>query len=145
MKKAYTIAVIFSSAVLFLLVYTGLSKLATRASFLDVLQQLILLQPYAVFLTWAVPVIELMIAVLLFFPATRQAGLYASLILLMSFTLYIGWMILYAPHLPCNCGGVIQQLSWKQHVLFNLFFIGLVVAALILFHKVKNKPKHFPP
>lgn len=145
MKKAYTIALIFTSVLLFLFIYTGLSKLTTPASFFDVLKQSTLLQPYAAFLTWAVPVTELMIAALLFFPATRQAGLYASFILLLSFTVYIGWMILYAPHLPCNCGGVIEQLSWKQHIIFNLFFMALVVAALLLFHKTKSKPSRPPP
>jgi hypothetical protein len=32
-------------------------------------------------------------------------------------------MILSFAKLPCQCGGVISKMSWKEHVVFNAFFI----------------------
>jgi len=33
-------------------------------------------------------------------------------------------MVITDDNLPCSCGGVIQQLSWTQHIVFNLIFIA---------------------
>jgi hypothetical protein len=46
------------------------------------------------------------------------------------FTVYIGCMLLFAPDLPCSCGGIIRQLSWKQHLLLNLFLLVLAGIAV---------------
>jgi len=83
-----------------------------------------LLKDYSRLLSVGVPVIELCIALLLFIPATAKAGMTAGVSLLLLFTAYIIYMITTDPNLPCSCGGVIQQLSWKQHIVFNLFFIA---------------------
>jgi hypothetical protein len=48
------------------------------------------------------------------------------------FTIYVGLMISFAPHLPCSCGGVIKQMSWKQHLTFNTFFTALALFGIWL-------------
>jgi hypothetical protein len=75
---------------------------------------------------WLVPLAELAIVVLLFFISTRSLGLKASFTLMILFTFYIGYMLIFTPHLPCSCGGVLRQLSWKNHLIFNL---GLTLLA----------------
>lgn len=51
------------------------------------------------------------------------------------FTIYIFGMWLWANKLPCLCNLIVKNLSWGQHIWFNLVFLGLAVIALLL-----NKP-----
>lgn len=113
---------------IFVFVYTALSKLQQFHQFEAVLQKSPLLQSWSEALAWILPTTELLIAGLLFIPNTRRIGLYSSAALMIIFTAYIGYMILFTPHLPCSCGGVIKQMSWEQHLLFNL---GLTVLSLV--------------
>lgn len=83
-------------------------------------------------LVWAVPFIELLAGGLLIFLKTRLAGLYASLLLLMSFTVYIGLvMINVFGRIPCSCGGILNHLNWEQHLTFNLAFMLLTSTAIL--------------
>jgi hypothetical protein len=86
---------------------------------------------------WIIPATEVFISVMLAVTYTRKAGLYASFILLLIFSLYIAGMLLSGINLPCSCGGIIQQLSWKQHLVFNLFFIVLAFTGIVLERKQK--------
>jgi hypothetical protein len=121
-----------------LFAYAAISKLNDRQHFELVLGEMLLLKYVAGFISFALPVTELIVCALLFMPATRLFGLYASAGLLISFTIYIGYMILFAPKLPCNCGVVLQQMSWTQHLVFNLVFIALSATAIKLYHSNKN-------
>ena len=82
-----------------------------------------------------VPLTELGISLLLLLPQTRFAGLFLSFVLLVLFTSYLGYMVLYTPHLPCSCGGVIGSLSWTEHMVFNGAFLVLNLIALFLYQK----------
>ena len=142
--SAKAIAVEAISALLLLLfLYTAISKFSNIAEFRLTLAQSPLLKKYASLLSWLIPAGETGICILLFFPAGRIKGLYASVALLLLFTFYISYMLLRKQQLPCSCGGVISQLSWQQHILFNLLFIILSITAL-LFYK-KQKPPETPP
>lgn len=83
--------------------------------------------PLAPILGWIVPIVEMAIAIVLalgyFSPKLKVTGLYASVILLSAFEVYIATMLLSGSHLPCTCGGIISQMGWKQHLFFNAFFI----------------------
>lgn len=114
---------LITGILIFLFVYTASSKLFQWDTFNSALQKAPLLKNYTEMAAWSIPLIEFAIASLLFFPKTRLIGLYSALSLLIVFTIYIGCMILFVPHLPCSCGGVLQQMSWKQHLLFNIFFV----------------------
>jgi hypothetical protein len=97
-----------------------------------VLEQSPLISSGAALLAWQVPLAELAIVLLLIFPATRKLGLWASALVLSLFTVYLVYMVLFSRYLPCSCGGVINNMSWPEHIGFNLVFIGLSVAALKL-------------
>src|SRR5665647_1513697 len=124
MKQKVAIEII-SSLLILLFVYAALSKLIDYNAFKVQLKNSLWLRSFAVIIAWLVPATELAISFILTIKVTRIFGLYASLLLLMIFTIYISGMLLSGKHLPCSCGGVIQQLSWRQHLLFNLFFIIL--------------------
>jgi Methylamine utilisation protein MauE len=121
-----------------LFVYTALSKLADRQYFQAVLNEMILIRNLSGFIAVALPVSELIVSVLLFIVRTRLYGLYASLGLMIVFTIYIGYLILFAEHLPCNCGGVLQKMNWAEHIVFNLVFIALSASAIKLYQSNKN-------
>jgi len=121
-----------------LFTYAATSKLIDRQHFQAVLAQMLLIKPFAGFISFALPVTELVVCALLFMAKTRLTGLYSSLGLMIVFTLYIGFMILFAPHLPCSCGGFLQKLNWSQHLVFNLVFIVLSATAIKLYRSNKN-------
>src|SRR5690606_41617749 len=82
---------------------------------------------------------------LLFIPAFRKIGLYASFILIALFTGYLTYMIVFTPDLPCSCGGVLAALSWKQHIFFNLLFILLSLTGIYLINRNMNRRSSPPP
>lgn len=125
-----------------LFLYTGLTKLLDYPGFRSALFKSPPLRPWAGLIAWALPVAELLIAGGLILPKTRYTALIASAILLLILTAYLGWMIAFAPHLPCNCGGVIASLSWPQHLLFNTGF--LLLNTLLLLYRNKIFPRGIP-
>jgi hypothetical protein len=82
-----------------------------------------------------VPALELLVACLLVVPGTRKWGLYGSFALMAGFTLYVGYLLAFADDLPCSCGGVIQQMTWGQHLLFNIFFTVIAWTGIRLYKK----------
>lgn len=143
--KATLLADIISGVVLLLFLYTSLSKLADYETFKNVLSASPLLKPVAGVVAWLLPVTELVIVVLLFIPAMRLKGLYASFILISLFTLYLIYIVAFTPDLPCQCGGVLKLLTWPQHIFFNLFFILLSLIGIHLYQKDKNRKSSPPP
>lgn len=124
MKKGIILEI--SGALLILLfVYTALSKLLHPEVFIAAMEQYVWLRPYAKTIAFLLPLSELLIAGLLLIPSMKKIGCWLSLAFLITVTVYLSWMLLFSPDLPCNCGGVLENLSWRQHVVFNLFFIGL--------------------
>lgn len=123
---------IIANLLILLFVYTATSKLFAFSSFVSVLEQSPLIGKRAFTVAVVLPAAELLVALLLSFPYTRQWGFKASLLLLVVFTVYIGYMVLFIRHLTCSCGGVLQYMSWKEHFLFNTFFIGLALWGLFL-------------
>ena len=138
MKHKITIEIICCLLVL-LFVYAAFSKLLEYHTFKIQLTNSPFLKPFSGIIVWLIPIAELIIAALLTVTHTRRAGLYFSLILLLVFTVYITGIFLSGVHLPCSCGGIIQQFSWKQHLVFNLFFIVLTVIGIVLERNQKLK------
>lgn len=88
----------------------------------------------APYLGLAVPSAELFIAVGLaigfFSPKIRLIAMEAALLLLIAFEIYISLMLLSGSHLPCTCGGIISTMGWKQHLVFNAFFITIAIFSI---------------
>ncbi len=130
---------IVSALFIFLFVYVALSKLINHDQFIYALKQSPLPAKFAVPVSWLVPITELIIPLLLFIPASRRQGLLLSAAIMGAFTIYIGYMLIFTPQLPCSCGGIIQQLSWQGHLVFNILFTVLACIAFIL----SKQPKFF--
>src|SRR5258705_4766691 len=118
---------IFASIFIFLFVYTATNKLLNIDKFRAVLSQSPVIHASANLLSWLVPFAELLISVLLFLRGTREYGFLSSSIIMGGFTLYVAYMILFSPHLPCSCGGIISRMNWTQHLIFNSIFFFLSI------------------
>jgi hypothetical protein len=117
---------------IFLFLYAAYSKIADHRRFENGLSKVALIRSLASYIAWIVPLAEILISTLLIIPRTYKLGLSAFVGLMAVFTVYIISMLLWATKLPCHCGGVIEKLSWIQHVWFNLAFIAIAVFALWL-------------
>lgn len=122
-----------------LFVYAGVSKLIAQQTFLQQLKMDPYIGGYANWLSWTIPLRELMIATLLLFKKTRMAGCYAFTFLMVLFTIFITAILVGGKQLPCSCGGIIQQLNWQQHLIFNSCFIVLGIVSIILHRKISKR------
>ncbi len=136
-KKENYIINLTSYLLVFLFTYTACSKLMDHASFLTSVLQSPIIRNYATLISWLIPTLELLIVVMLLTNKYKLIGLWFSLFLMVIFTIYIAYMILYIPHLPCSCGGVLKELSWQNHLLFNGAFIILVITSLLINYRQK--------
>jgi len=137
-KTKELVILIICLTCVFLFVYVAYSKITDHQRFLAGLSNVEMFKGFSILLSWFIPVSELIVAVLLILPNTRKWGLYVFIGLMVLFTGYISGSLLWAKNLPCSCGGVIEKMSWKQHVWFNLAFIAIAVFALRL-NKLKKK------
>jgi hypothetical protein len=118
-------------SLIFLFVYAATSKLFRWHLFRFQLESYPWIRQFAGWVVWAVPALELVIAALLISGRGRRIGFYASFVQLVVFTDYLLVMLATQHHLPCACGGVIQGLTWRQHIVFNLFFITVSITGAL--------------
>lgn len=121
-----------------LFLYTAVSKLMEFDVFQEQIAENPLLEPVAPFIAWSVPIIEIILSIILFIPQWRLKGLYASLALMVAFTIYIGAIMIFNDKLPCSCGGIVSQLSWNGHLIFNSIFILLAFAGIRMERRLRR-------
>ncbi|HEY1167092.1 MAG TPA: MauE/DoxX family redox-associated membrane protein [Chitinophaga sp.] len=139
LKRTIPSVVALFLVVLFL--YTGISKLMDYTVFKEQIAGSPILAPVAPFIAWALPLVEFAVAIALFIPAWRLWGLYASSVLMLLFTGYIAALLSFSEELPCSCGGILQEMSWQQHLVFNITFTALSIISAIL-EKKRRKAKN---
>lgn len=138
MQKSTVIeTIIILNIVLFL--YTGIAKIQDFTLFKGQLAENPLLASSSKAIAILLPLIEFIIVVMLAIPRWRLKGLQITFGLMVLFTGYIALLLATSDHLPCSCGGIIEQLSWKQHLLFNGIFIGLDAFAIRLLLQQKKE------
>jgi len=116
---------IISFLLVLLFIYAAFSKLLNYNEFKDQLSRSPLIHSLAVPVSITLPLAEFIAAVLLCIEQTRKIGLALSFVMMLFFTFYILYMLLFEKHLPCSCGGVLRQMTWKQHLVFNIFFTAI--------------------
>lgn len=126
--KRSTIPTAIAYFFILLFLYTALAKTMAFSVTLFDMRRNPLLSEYPLFWAVAVPVVEIIICGLLLFPQKRRVGLWATLALMISFTGYVSVLLASNYDLPCTCGGIFRELSWRQHLWVN---IGLVVLAAL--------------
>jgi putative oxidoreductase len=124
---------------IFLFVYTTVSKLLDFQGFKDAMSAQPLSKGFQRMLIYLLPISEFATAVLLTYFRTRLIGLYTGLVLLLLFTGYIILIKLnFYGNIPCTCSGVIKHMTWTQHLLFNLFFLMISTLAAFFLREQKR-------
>ncbi|OQP62272.1 hypothetical protein A4R26_17945 [Niastella populi] len=131
LKKQIVVEVI-SSLLIILFIYTALSKLSNYNNFIAQLSKSPFITSYANSIAWSIPAVEIVLSLLLVFNKTRLLGLYASFFLMSLFTAYLVIMLNFSYYIPCSCGGVLQYLTWNEHIVFNSFFIVIAGTGVLL-------------
>jgi putative oxidoreductase len=143
MKKAILIDLL-TVLLLLLFAYTAASKFLDMSKFIFQMRlaPVPLVKIIAPVLGWTVPVIEMIIAIVFalgfFHPVLKIKAMYASVILLVIFEIYIATMVLSGSRLPCTCGGIVSKMGWTDHLFFNGFFIITGILSIKYLEKQKN-------
>ena len=117
---------------LLLFVYAAVSKLLDFENFEVQLGQSPLLSAFAGWVSWGVPIVELVIALLLLVPRFRLVGLFAAFSLMVMFTTYIIIILNFSSFVPCSCGGILEKMGWTEHLIFNIGFVVLALIGILL-------------
>ena len=141
MKKETTLLLI-SGFIAALFFYAAFSKLMDFEKSIGEMRNQILPTALAAILVWLIPVIELSLIPFLLIRNTRKKALLAALILLSCFTIYIGTIMTgIFGRIPCSCGGILKNMSYGTHLIFNIFFICAAAIGLAIDNngKINNK------
>ncbi|WP_126247065.1 MauE/DoxX family redox-associated membrane protein [Chitinophaga rhizosphaerae] len=129
-RRIYIAQQFICSLFIILFVYTGLNKLMDHETFLSQLHKSPFMQWGPGFVSYAIPVGELLLALGLIIRKTRMIALMGSFFLMAMFTGYIWIMLTYANDLPCSCGGILAAMTWEVHLVFNAVFTLLAALAI---------------
>jgi len=113
-------------------VYAAVSKILEFDNFQAQLGQSVILGAYAGVVSYGVLTAELAAALLLVIPKYRTVALICSFILMASFTVYIFIILNFSPSIPCSCGGILEKMGWKEHLIFNIICLAAAATGLLL-------------
>lgn len=124
-----------------LFIYAATSKLLDFETFQIQLSQSPFIGAYAGMVSVLVPSVEILLAGMLIIPRYRPFVLVGCFGLMVMFTAYIVIILNFSDFIPCSCGGVLEKLSWTQHLIFNIVFIFLAIVAIFLSHHWNKRIK----
>lgn len=133
--RANTLTEVTRLMLTFLFAYTSINKLLNLNVFKQTMMTAHIPEVIAEIIAMVIPISEAILVVLLILNQTKRLALIISLFLLLVFTVYIIYMKLWLPKLPCSCGGIIQKLTWNQHLLLNIIIIALLYYVILTDNK----------
>ncbi|WP_448103447.1 MauE/DoxX family redox-associated membrane protein [Pedobacter panaciterrae] len=133
MKNKNALIDIISAGFVLLFVYAAISKIQDFEKFRVELGKSPVLNVFAGFIAISVPLFEIVIAILLVAKKSQLFALYASFTLMTLFSTYIVTILKFSAYIPCSCGGILSNMSWIQHLLFNSGFVVLGGIAIIIY------------
>lgn len=128
---------------IFLFVYAAFSKLLDFEAFKVQLGQSPLLSANAYWVVYMIPTVEIIISILLAVARWRYLGLITAFGLMVMFSTYIIIILNYSSFIPCSCGGILSEMNWTQHLVFNIGFVVLAIIGLLLHQKIALSQKSF--
>ena len=124
-----------------LFVYAAISKVLEFENFQAQLGQSSIIGAYAGIVSYSIIIIELLVSVMLVIPSFKLRGLYSSFILMSLFTVYIFIILNFTSNIPCSCGGILEKMTWKIHLIFNIISLILAGLALLFFDRTGRRTK----
>lgn len=141
MQKKDVTLLLINTLLIALFSYAAFSKLMDYERAQLQMRGQVFTRAIADILTWAIPTLELILVAILLFFKTKSWPYWTSFILLCLFTLYIATIMTgYFGVIPCSCGGILEKMSYKSHIVFNLFFILVSGYGILL---TSNKGKFY--
>lgn len=125
----------------FLYMYTGWAKFTNLSTFIRGNSKIPHLGEYAKLIGYGIPSLEIVLAILLVIPVYRikRFALWTSTLLMAVFTIYLSLMVGFAEKKLCHCGGVIESMGWKTHIVFNLNWLIAGIFALVRTKVIHSK------
>lgn len=114
-----------------LFAYAGIVKLLDER-FIASLNETPILSKNASLYRFLIPITELSVCLLLMIPKTKLLGFIGSFVLMALFTLYIGSFLFFSNSKPCICGGIISEMGWTEHFIFNIVFVLIALTGIML-------------
>jgi len=139
LQKTNIIAKVSKLLLIVLFAYAGSSKLLEHQLFLNQLMQIQMLSGIARPVSFLIPAVEILCAAILAIDKMQIFGLWLAAFLMTTFAIYVAAMLILKSSLPCTCGGVVSSMTWKQHLLFNMFFMLLSWNALLHYYSPRDK------
>ncbi|WP_289030361.1 MauE/DoxX family redox-associated membrane protein [uncultured Algoriphagus sp.] len=140
MENLSPIKLLPSYLLAFLWTYTGLDKLIRFEQSRKAFHNQTFPAELADVLSYAVPLAELLLAILLVFQITRWWGYLGSILLLTVFITYVGLIWVGAfPRVPCNCAGLIDSMGWREHLILNSAFLVFAIWGLKMDYKKQKE------
>lgn len=116
-----------------LLFYAAMSKLMDYEQSKSEMLNQVFPRNWASILTWLVPTTELLITATLLYRQSQRTGLWAATLLLTVFSIYIAIVMTgIFGRIPCSCGGILKNMGYGTHLLFNLFFVTIGIIGIKL-------------
>ncbi len=141
MFKRQVLLECISALLILLFLYASLSKFMDFSRFIKEINNQPLPNSWTPFLVRFIPAIEILICLLVLFERTRLTGFWVSAVMMLAFTVYATIILMRGfAFIPCSCGGVIRNLTWPQHLVLNIVYLGLSVTGIILQRKKSFKP-----
>ena len=141
----YFTPIVISYLYVLLFVYAATSKLADYENFQIEISQSPVLTAFAGVISPAILGLEFGLALLLTIRRFRLVALMASYALMVVFSAYIVIILNYSSYVPCSCGGVLSELGWKQHLVFNLIFVMLgVIGTFMMIDSSRMGKLYYP-
>lgn len=116
-----------------LFTYTAVSKVTAMETFSQQMHNQPFPEVISSSLIWFIPVMELLTAALLIVKPLRFIGFCCAFVLMSLFTGYVAMILLDVfDRVPCSCGGILESLSWTQHLAVNFLFWLLSLTGILL-------------
>lgn len=131
MKRKIVIAII-SFLFILLFVYAAMNKLMDYQKFRVQIGQSPLLTGFGDSIPWMVIASEFLVSLFLIIPHFRLLGFFAAFSLMTMFTAYVVAILSFSSQIPCSCGGVMEALDWREHLIFNSVFVIFALIGIIL-------------
>lgn len=131
-RKTIIIELICAAFIL-LFIYAAVNKMVDFEKFSVELAKSPILNPIASWVVVAVPSIEIVLSIFLIIKPLRLLALYGAFSLMVMFSAYIVAILKFSSYIPCTCGGVLQNMGWREHLIFNIGFVTLGAIGVLMY------------
>ena len=130
-----------ASLIILLYSYASLYKLCNFSDFINEINKQPLPKSWTPYLVRTIPTVEIAASLLLCFRISRLWGFLLSSLIMTTFTGYTIAVLLHGfAYIPCACGGIIEDLTWGQHLVLDTSYLLLsIIGAWLCWRKNQSQ------